>query len=289
VGPFERLDQPLFLHVLLAGLLISAVLAADRVVEAFVVSRIESRAFQYNVRRIRRLVAGLAVAVLLVTSFFANWRAAIASLGILSIVIGLALQAPLSSFFAWLYILFKRPYRVGDRIEINDATGDVIDVGYLDTTLWEFGGKYISGDHPSGRVIKFPNSRVFSNEVYNYSWPLFPYIWNEIRFPVGYDADFSFVARVLQEETAREVGKNMKSRVEVFRDLLSRTPVDRLPVQEEPTVFFRVNENSWIDATVRYLVSPRNAGTVKNRLMRALLARIQEHPDKFRFPKGDSR
>ncbi len=289
IGGFEKLDEPLALHILLAGLLISGVLIADRLVDALIVSKIENRASQYNVRRVRRLVTALAVVALVVTSFFANWRATLASLGILSIVFGLALQAPLSSFFGWIYILVKRPYRVGDRIEINDATGDVIDVGYLDTTLWEFGGKYISGDHPSGRVIKFPNSRVFSNEVYNYSWPLFPYIWNEIRFPVGYDADFPFVSRVLQEETAREVGRNMKSRVEVFRELLSRTPVDRLPVQEEPTVFFRVNENSWIDATVRYLVSPRNAGNVKSGLMRALLEKIQEHPEKFRFPKGDSR
>ena len=289
VGGFETLDRPLVLHAMLAGCLISAVLAADRAAEAFLIARIESRAARYNARHVRRLVSGICVAALLVTSFFANWKATLASLGILSIVFGLALQAPLSSFFGWLYILLKRPYRVGDRIEINDATGDVIDVGYLDTTLWEFGGKYISGDHPSGRVIKFPNSRVFSNEVYNYSWPLFPYIWNEIRFPVGYDADFPFVARVLQEETAREVGGNMKRRVEVFRDLLSRTPVDRLPVQEEPTVFFRVNDNSWIDATVRYLVSPRNAGNVKTRLMRALLVKVQQHPEKFRFPKGDSR
>ena len=78
---------------------------------------------------------------------------------------------------AWIYILIRRPYRVGDRIRIGEATGDVIDVSYLDTTLWEFGGEYLSTDHPSGRLIKFPNSNVLATPVYNYSWPLFPYIW----------------------------------------------------------------------------------------------------------------
>jgi small-conductance mechanosensitive channel len=289
VGIFERLDAPLALHLLLAAFLIAAVLIADRVLDALVISRIENRASQYNVRRVRRLITALAIAVSAATSIFANWTTTLASLGILSIVAGLALQAPLSSFFGWIYILVKHPYRVGDRIEINDAAGDVIDVGYLDTTLWEVGGKYISGDHPSGRVIKFPNSRVFNNEVYNYSWPLFPYIWNEIRIPIGFDADFPFVARALQEVAAGEVGANMRRRVGVFRDLLSKTPVDKLHVREEPTVFFRVNPNSWIDATLRYLVSPKNAGQVKSRLMRALLGKLQEHPEKFRFPKGDSR
>jgi small-conductance mechanosensitive channel len=71
----------------------------------------------------------------------------------------LAVQTPRTSFLGWIYILIRRPYQVGDRIQIEDATGDVIDVSYLDTTLWEFGGKYLSTDHPSGRIIKFPNSK----------------------------------------------------------------------------------------------------------------------------------
>ena len=72
------------------------------------------------------------------------------------------------------FILVRRPYRIGDRIKIDDATGDVIDVGYLDTTLWEFGGQLLSTDHPSGRVIRFPNEKVLDSIIYNYSWPLFP-------------------------------------------------------------------------------------------------------------------
>ena len=57
-----------------------------------------------------------------------------------------------------------------NRIKIDQATGDVIDVGYLDTTLWEFGGDLLSTDHPSGRVIRFPNSKVLNSVIYNYSW-----------------------------------------------------------------------------------------------------------------------
>src|SRR5439155_1236689 len=84
-----------------------------------------------------------------------------------------------------LYFLVRRPYQVGDRVKIGDATGDVIDVGYLDTTLWEFGGDYLSTDHPTGRVIRFPNEKVLDTMVWNYSWPLFPYVWNEIKFQIA--------------------------------------------------------------------------------------------------------
>lgn len=95
-------------------------------------------------------------------------RAACLRVGFGSIIIGLAVQTPMKSFIAWIYILVRQPFRMGDRIKIGDATGDVIDVGYLDTTLWEFGGQYLSTDHPSGRLIKFPNEKVLDELVYNY-------------------------------------------------------------------------------------------------------------------------
>jgi small-conductance mechanosensitive channel len=195
----------------------------------------------------------------------------------------------MKSFIAWIYILVRRPYQVGDRIKIGDATGDVIDVGYLDTTLWEFGGHYISGDHPSGRVIRFPNEQVLSSIVWNYSWPLFPYIWNEVKFQIAYQSDLQFVAETMQRIVEEDLGEEMMQRVEVYRELLARTPVDELEVRAHPRVIFRVDEMTWIDAIVRYVVSPREAGAVKSRLIPKLLAALNAQPERVMFPKGDAR
>jgi small-conductance mechanosensitive channel len=198
-------------------------------------------------------------------------------------------QTPMKSFIAWIYILVRQPFRVGDRIQIGEATGDVIDVGYLDTTLWEFGGHYITGDHPSGRLIKFPNEKVLDEIAYNYSWPLFPYIWNEIKFQVAYNADLEFIASTMQKITEEELGKEMIDRVQTFRDLLARTPVDELEVRERPRVIFRVSDNTWLEAIVRYLVSPREAGRIKSRLIKKLLAALNTAPDRVMFPAGAAR
>jgi small-conductance mechanosensitive channel len=195
----------------------------------------------------------------------------------------------MSSFIGWIYILVRRPYRVGDRIKIGDATGDVIDLGYIDTTLWEFGGQYITGDHPSGRIIKFPNAKVLDSMVYNYSWPLFPYIWNEIKFQIGYESDLEFIARTMQRIVEEDLGENMTELIEQYRTLLAQTPVDELQVRERPRVIFRVSENTWLEAIVRYLVAPREAGSVKSRLIKKLLAALNEAPDKVLFPKGANR
>ncbi|HET8819436.1 MAG TPA: mechanosensitive ion channel family protein, partial [Xanthomonadaceae bacterium] len=211
------------------------------------------------------------------------------SLGLISVILGFALQTPITSLIGWAYILAREPYRIGDRIRIGGHTGDVIAVSYLDTTLWEVGGDYVSTDHPSGRLVKFPNANVLSNAVLNYSWSLFPYVWNEITFYVGYDADLAFVERTMRETVEEDTGVAMAERIRSFRNLLSETPVDHVQVQEKPSVLFRVNPNTWIEATVRYLVDPKEAGVTKTRLMALLLERLNAAPDRTRFPKGDAR
>ena len=187
------------------------------------------------------------------------------------------------------YILVREPYRVGDRIKIGNATGDVLDVNYLDTTLWEFGGSYLSSDHPSGRIIKFPNSNVLTTPVYNYSWPLFPYIWNEIKFQIAYDSDLEFVAKVMLEVAENELGETMMQRVNVYRELLAETPVDELQVQERPVILFRVSDNTWLEAIVRYLVDPKKAGRTKTDLIKKLLERLNAAPDRVGLPKSNAR
>jgi len=276
-------------RIIRAAALIVIVIAIAKAISVYALGRIEDAAIRFTLQRVEHLLVALLVALIAVSIIFVNWYAALTALGVGSIIIGLAVQTPMKSFIAWIYILVRQPFRVGDRIKIDDATGDVIDVGYLDTTLWEFGGQYISGDHPSGRTIRFPNEKVLDSIVYNYSWPLFPYIWNEIKFQIAYQSDLEFVARTMQKIVEEELGEEMMERVGVYRDLLARTPVDELEVRAYPRVIFRVDEVTWIDAIVRYLVAPREAGSTKSRLIPKLLAALNAAPEKVMFPKGDAR
>jgi small-conductance mechanosensitive channel len=274
---------------LIGGLAIVTTLGVMRVVEVFLIGRLRNAVSRYNLKRVLRLLTALGVVFVAVSILFVNWYTAVVSLGLISLILGFALQTPISSFVGWVYILARAPYRVGDRIEIGDVRGDVIDVSYLDTTLWEIGGRHLSTDHPSGRIIRFPNSTIFNSPVLNYSWPLFPYVWNEIKFCIAYESDLDFVAQILQKLATQEVGDTMMENVKRFRDLLERTPVDHLEVKERPSVIFRPSENTWIEAIVRYLVDPREAGQVKSRLTRQLVIALNAAPDRVLFPKSNLR
>ena len=280
-----------FVQRLIIGAMgIVLLLAIAKLVDVYAIGQLVSPVSRYNLRRVAKLVLGLVFILIVVTSLFSNWYTTLVSIGLLSLILGLAVQTPVTSFLGWIYILARSPYRVGDRIKIGEATGDVIDVSYLDTTLWEFGGgDLLSTDHPTGRIIKFPNSKILDSTIYNYTWPLFPYIWNEIKFSVAYESDLKFVADTMQRVAAEEVGEHMMKQVRVFREILAQTPVDQLEVREYPAVLFRTNANTWIDAIVRYLVHPKEAGRTKTRLIKKLLAELNAAPERVLFPKSNAR
>jgi small-conductance mechanosensitive channel len=284
-----RFANDLLLKLILAVGVIIVCVTVLRLVDVYLIGRVRNAVYQYNLKRVSRLVLWLVIGFFVLTIFFQNWYTAVVSFGLISLILGFALQTPITSFIGWIYILVREPYRVGDRIKIGTATGDVIDVNYLDTTLWEFGGDFLSTEHPSGRIIKFPNSTVLSQPVYNYTWPLFPYIWNEIKFHVAYNADLEFVAATMKEVAEQEVGEEMMKQVAVFREILAHTPVNQLEVQERPVVLFRVSENTWLEAIVRYLVHPKEAGGVKTRLIKELLHRLNAEPDRVMFPRDSAR
>ena len=221
----------------------------------FGIPKIESPVSRYNLLRVIRLATAVLILGGAGTALFGNFYTGLVSLGVVSIIVGLAVQTPMTSFIGWIYILVRAPYRVGDRIKIGEATGDVIDVSYLDTTLWEFGGQYLSTDHPSGRIIKFPNSKVLTSMVYNYSWPLFPYIWNEIKINVAYESDLEFVARTMKEVVEERSARRWRSGSRSTASCSPKTPVDELDGQREPDVVFRV-EREHVDRGDRALPRP---------------------------------
>jgi hypothetical protein len=106
---------------------------------------------------------------------------------------------------------------------------------------------------------------------------------------VAYESDLGFVSRTLIEVADEAVGEDMRERVRSFRQILARTPVNELEVREEPVVFFRAGANTWVEATVRYLVDPKEAGRVKTRMLAAALERLRAEPDRAQLPKSNMR
>jgi small-conductance mechanosensitive channel len=281
--------QSWLLRLSFTAFVVFVVFALTRGVEWLMTKKSTGRRMHYNVIRLIRLLSVLIAIFIGVTFLFEKWYTAAVSLGLVSLILGFALQTPISSLIGWFYIIIRTPYRIGDRIQVGDFTGDVVEIGYLDTTLWEFHGEYLSNDVPSGRLIRFPNTLILQAEVYNYSWQKFPFIWNEIPFHVAYESDLNFVENVIRLTALQEIGGEMTSDIERFKALVKQTPVDEFDIKEYPFVSFRVNANTWIEVTVTYLVSPKKASAVRSRLVKRIVAALLQEPEKVMFPKSNSR
>nr|WP_303647917.1 mechanosensitive ion channel family protein [Haloarchaeobius amylolyticus] len=239
---------------------------------------------RHDVRNVVRLSFIVAAAIAVAGVFTGQWVGVLFSLGIVGFAVTFALQQPLSSLLGWVYIMAVRPYQVGDRIRIDDARGDVIDVDFLVTTLWEVQGDLVSTHQPSGRVVTVPNSKVLSAQVFNYAIDDFPFVWNELEVQVSYETDLDFVKETMREVTDEYLGDEMAARTQRYRRKLDDTPVE-LEVSDRPTVNVRM-EQTWVVLRVRYLVHPKRMQSTRNELYDEIVQRFQAEPEKVGYPVG---
>jgi len=266
-----------------------AVLFVSRIVEHAVAGSHPSPATRYNLIRMIRLLAVIVIIMIGASLLFENWYTAAVSLGLFSLLAGFALQTPITSLIGWLYIVIRTPYHVGERIQIDTFKGDVVEISYLDTTLWEFGGDYLTNDLPSGRLIRFPNSLVLQSAVFNYSWNTFPYLWNEIPFHFAYESDLKLIEEVIKKVTKTELDQDADDKIENLKRYMTNTPVSEVDIKEYPFVAFRINANTWVEASVTYLVSPKKATDTRTRIIKKVLGELNKYPDKAMFPKSNAR
>lgn len=268
--PFlKKLSMSLFL--------IAFIFFISKIVTRLVNNQAHIQGERYNLLRIIRFLA-IVFSLIVVASFlFQNLYAAAVSFGLISLVLGFALQAPIASFIAWVYLVFRRSYLVGDRIQIKGFRGDVVSISYLDTSILECRGDYLGNDRSSGRVIRFPNSLVLREEIINYSGPEAPFIMNEIPIQVAYTSDLQFVEECLLSASIRDFN-------ECYPQLTAQ-----MNEQWEPTVYFRINRFAWMEAVVTYPVEPKDTSERRNRILRYALPLLNESPDKVKFPEGTQR
>lgn len=241
----------------------------------------------HDVRNVLRLAFGIATAIALLGVATEQWVGLLLSLGVIGFAVTFALQQPLLSLLAWGYIMVNRPFSVGDRVRIGEAKGDVIEIDFLVTTIWEINGELVSSNQPSGRVVTVPNSLVLSSEVINFGGGGSEFVWNELSLQVSYETDLAFARELMIAEADALLGDEMAASVADFRDRLAETPVE-LDVHDRPSVN-TFQEESWIDLRLRYATHPRRGQRVRNELYERILARFNDHPDRVSFPVSRNR
>ena len=232
---------------------------------------IESNSVRYRARKATRLLSYLLIVLLGIITFTGKVQYFSIAIGIISAGLAFALQEVILSIAGWIAIFSAHIYKPGDRIEINEVRGDVIDIGILKTTLMEI-GEWTNSDNYTGRIVKVSNAFVFKGSVFNYSTD-FPFVWDAIDIPIRYGSDLNLAHKIIME-TAQDFLKEYTSFAEAhWQQMVEKYLIENANVA--PSLQLALTDN-WAAFNLRYVVDYKKRRMTKNALFEAIHQRIQE-------------
>lgn len=195
-------------------------------------------------------------------------------LGLLSAGLAIALRDPVTDFAGWIFILWRKPLDVGDRIQLGDVKGDVIDIRVFKFTVLEI-GNWVHADQSTGRVVHIPNHKVFSDSLANYTSD-FDFIWNELEVLVTFESDWEKAKKILQSIA----DEHLKDFVEQAQQQVLRAKKSYLIYYQylTPIVYTDVKD-SGIQLTIRHLSNPRKRRKLSQTIWEDILRKFDEHDD----------
>ncbi len=235
---------------------------------------------RYNWRKSITYIAVTLTLLVLGRIWIAGFESLATYLGLVSAGIAIALRDPLVNLAAWVFIMWRRPFTVGDRVEIGGNRGDVIDLRIFQFTLLEI-GNWVDADQSTGRVIRIPNGKVFTEMLANYSKG-FRFIWNEIPVLVTFESDWKKGKEILAEIATRHAEHLTERAAKRVKEASAQMMVFYTTLT--PTVYTSVKDCG-VMLTVRYLCKPRERRGTEQAIWEDILTHFAECNDiDFAYP-----
>ncbi|WP_224240159.1 mechanosensitive ion channel family protein [Hyalangium gracile] len=232
-------------------------------------------------RKYIRLAFGGLGTLLLLSIWFDNPTRLATFLGLLAGGLAFASQNAVLSVAGYFVIVFGKTFDLGDRIQIGDVRGDVLDIGLLKTTVMEMGvppllhpdpHHWVGARQYTGRVVTITNAEVFKQPTYNYTRN-FNFLWEELRLPLRYDTDprkaEAIVLAAVREATAGIIEEGHRQLANMRERYLIHSG------ELEPRAYLRLTDN-WVELSVRFLVNTYGVREVKDVIARRILERFRE-------------
>jgi small-conductance mechanosensitive channel len=203
-----------------------------------------------------------------------------AFLGLFSAGLAIALKDPLTNFAGWIFLLFRKPFVVGDRVQIGEHAGDVVDIRIFQFTLLEI-GNWVDADQSTGRIIHIPNGKVFIVPQANYTSG-FDYIWNEIPVRITFESDNKKAKSILLEiinNYAEPLSADAES------EILEASKTYLIYYKNLTPIVYTTVKDFGVMLTIRYLCNPRKRRSSEHEIWEEIITRFKQQPDiHFAYP-----
>ena len=237
-----------------------------RTIISLFISRLDDNKTRYYWQRVATYVS-FAFSIIIIGQIWLDGIGSIVTyLGLVSAGIAIALKDPLTNITGWIFILWNRPLDAGDRIQLGEHSGDVIDINFFNFTVMEI-GNWVDADENTGRIIHIPNGKIFTETLANYGKG-FEYIFNEIPVLITFESDWE-KAKKLLEKIAKDFGDDAtKSAEKKIKKASQKFLIGKQKLHS--SVYTKVAD-SGVLLTIRYLCMPKNRRETEQKIWENIL------------------
>lgn len=244
------------------------------IVENIIKRKIKESRERYSIRKAVSTLFSIITFGAILAVWFQETTTLVLAFGLLSAGVAIALQDLLRNVAGGLIIFLTTPFRAGDRIQVENDLGDVIDIKIFYTTLMEI-REWVDGDQYSGRIFQIPNSFILNKTVKNYTKD-FSFIWDEITIMLTYESNYKKAQEIIKRiahEVSEPFEEGAKNELITMREKYLINPAD-----VEETIYTKITDN-WIDLRLRYVVDPRKRRLVRHALSERILEELLPEKD----------
>ncbi len=260
-------------------ILSSVIIAIILILVAYLLKGMVSRYIKEPVRRrstTRKLyLFFFIVGAILIGSVWAEFIGNLSTIiGLIGAGVAIALKDIFTGIFGWMYLIFVKPFSLGDRIELDGIKGDVVDISIFQVSVLEI-GNWTGGDQSTGRVVFLPTSVILTKKAINYT-KAFPFIWDEISFLITFESNWRQAAKILEDilnEHQEKITAEAKRAFHSAEQILGA----KYGVLT-PAVYFKVTD-SGVQLWGRFLVEARKRRTVESELSDRILEAFGREED----------
>ncbi|MCB1307871.1 MAG: mechanosensitive ion channel [Leptospiraceae bacterium] len=242
--------------------------------------RVTDTRLRYNWTRFSAHGVAILSLIVLGQIWIEHFSTLVTYLGLVSAGVAIALGDLLKNLAGWLFIIWRRPFTLGDRIEMGQHAGDVIDIRLFQFTILEV-GNWVKADQSTGRIIHIPNGKIFSEHLSNY-FRGFAFIWSELPITITFESNWRKAKSLLQ----KVVDENTEHLTDVAQERI-REASQRFMIyytKLTPIVYTSVLDNG-VCLTLRYLTEPRRRRLSDEKIWEAVLTVFAAEDDiDFAYP-----
>ncbi len=266
--------------IYLSILIILVLFLLKKVIQWFVFKKVVSVETRYFLAKVFTYIEVGLIVLILVKIWFEGLKPLATYFGLVSAGIAIALKDPFTDMAGWIFILLKKPFSIGDRVQIGKLKGDIVDIRVFQFSIVEI-GEWIGAEQSTGRIVNIPNSYVFKEPLANYTKG-FRFVWNEIPVLITFESNWKKAKEILFN-IAKDCDRGVS---QIAEEELKRATLKYYIHYSvlTPTVYTKV-EDSGILLTIRYLCDPRKKRVTENDIWEMILERFEKEDDiDFAYP-----